>query len=102
MDALLEADACVLVLPCGASAHLEFGYAVGAEKLTAVLFPTGFDLTEIGEHRFSGPCPACDLSGETLCKLPERKIEPELMAKMADRICIGRGELLEWAERFLK
>jgi len=29
MDALRRADATVLVLPCGRSAHLELGYAVG-------------------------------------------------------------------------
>lgn len=37
MGALAEADACVLVLPCGRSAHLELGYAVGAGKFTAIL-----------------------------------------------------------------
>lgn len=37
MNALRACDACVLVLPCGRSAHLELGYAVGAGKVTAVL-----------------------------------------------------------------
>lgn len=37
MDALRACDACVLVLPCGRSAHLELGYAVGAGKLTIAL-----------------------------------------------------------------
>lgn len=37
MDALYDADAVVLVLPCGASAHLELGYAVGMGKHTAIL-----------------------------------------------------------------
>jgi hypothetical protein len=37
MDALDDADGCVLVLPCGRSAHLELGYAVGRRKFTAVL-----------------------------------------------------------------
>lgn len=37
MDALMGCDACVLVLPCGRSAHLELGYATGAGKLTVVL-----------------------------------------------------------------
>jgi nucleoside 2-deoxyribosyltransferase len=37
MDALQSCDACVLVLPCGRSAHLELGYAVGAGKPTFVL-----------------------------------------------------------------
>lgn len=37
MDALMACDQCVLVLPCGRSAHLELGYAVGAGKETFVL-----------------------------------------------------------------
>lgn len=37
MGALRECDACVLVLPCGRSAHLELGWATGAGKRTVVL-----------------------------------------------------------------
>lgn len=36
-DAMEWADTCVLVLPCGKSAHLELGWAVGAGKRTAIL-----------------------------------------------------------------
>ncbi|ORW07224.1 hypothetical protein AWC14_25010 [Mycobacterium kyorinense] len=36
-DAMLAADTFVLVLPCGRSAHLELGWAVGAGKRTAIL-----------------------------------------------------------------
>ncbi len=36
-DAMQRADTVVLVLPCGRSAHLELGWAVGAGKRTAVL-----------------------------------------------------------------
>jgi hypothetical protein len=36
-EAMERADAFVLVLPCGRSAHLELGWAVGAGKRTAVL-----------------------------------------------------------------
>jgi hypothetical protein len=39
MDALKACDACLLVLPCGRSAHLELGWAVGAGKKTVVLSP---------------------------------------------------------------
>lgn len=39
MSALEAASACVLLLPCGRSAHLELGYAVGARKLTVVYMP---------------------------------------------------------------
>lgn len=38
MEALAAADACVLVLPSGRSAHLEFGYAIGRGKISMVLF----------------------------------------------------------------
>lgn len=36
LEALQQADACVMVMPCGPSASMEFGYAVGARKLTIV------------------------------------------------------------------
>lgn len=39
MAALRACDACVLVLPCGRSAHLELGWAAGARKETIVLCP---------------------------------------------------------------
>ncbi len=39
MDALKRADACILVNPCGQSAHAELGYAAGAGKLTAAWCP---------------------------------------------------------------
>lgn len=37
MDALRECDACLLVLPCGRSAHLELGWACGEGKRTCIL-----------------------------------------------------------------
>lgn len=36
-DAMNRADTFVLALPCGKSAHLELGWAVGAGKRTAIL-----------------------------------------------------------------
>jgi hypothetical protein len=36
MDALKNCDICVLVLPCGKSAHLELGWAAGAGKRTCI------------------------------------------------------------------
>lgn len=36
MNALKWCDTCILLLPCGRSAHLEAGYAVGAGKEVAV------------------------------------------------------------------
>lgn len=39
MDALKSADIVVMVMPCGMSASLETGYAVGAGKPTCVFVP---------------------------------------------------------------
>jgi hypothetical protein len=39
MDALRGCDVCVMVMPCGMSASLETGFAVGAGKPTAVYVP---------------------------------------------------------------
>lgn len=36
-DAMKWAEVCVLVLPCGRSAHLELGWAVGAKRRTAII-----------------------------------------------------------------
>jgi hypothetical protein len=41
MDALTWCDVCVLVLPCGRSAHLEAGWAAGAGKVTIALLADG-------------------------------------------------------------
>ena len=41
MDALIESDAVVCVLPCGRSAHLELGYGIGAGKRTVLLWHDG-------------------------------------------------------------
>jgi hypothetical protein len=40
-DAMKWCDAMVLVMPCGRSAHLELGWAVGAGKRTAILLDDG-------------------------------------------------------------
>lgn len=43
-DAMQWADTFVLVLPCGRSAHLELGWAVGAGKRTSILLSqNGFE-----------------------------------------------------------
>ncbi len=41
MDALVNCDAVVCVLPCGRSAHLELGYGIGAGKRTVLLWHDG-------------------------------------------------------------
>lgn len=72
-DHMKWADTCVLVLPCGRSAHLEAGWMAGAGKQVIIL-------TQDGE-------------------------EPELMALLADHVCISIKEVLDaidpkaaWAE----
>lgn len=47
MKALADCDACVLVLPCGRSAHLELGFATGAGKRTIVLLDKTIDEPEL-------------------------------------------------------
>ena len=64
MDALKACDTVVLVLPCGRSAHLERGDAIGAGKKTSLFSPPGVH------------------------------IEPELMDKAADHLCLAGRELL--------
>lgn len=76
-NAMRWADAGVLLLPSGRSAHIEAGYFVGACKPLIIYIP---------------PCK------------PE-ELEPELMYKMSFKIVTGLGELLEacrHAEGFLK
>ncbi len=41
LRAMMAADAFLLVMPCGRSAHLELGWACGAGKKTAILLSDG-------------------------------------------------------------
>lgn len=67
--AMQWADTCILALPCGRSAHLELGWAVGAGKRTAIyLHPS-----ESGH------------------------VVPELMYRMVDFLASTPAELIEWA-----
>lgn len=68
MKYLDAADTVVLVLPCGKSAHLELGYAVGQGKKTAILL-------DPSEHN---------------------TIQPELMYKMVDYVTPSLFDLLGW------
>lgn len=40
-EAVNSCDACVLVLPCGRSAHLELGHVIGQGKPGYILYPYG-------------------------------------------------------------
>lgn len=75
MGALRRCEVCLLVLPCGRSAHLELGWAAGAGKRTAVVFPEGLTMVEVGP------------------------VEPELMLKVADEILVDADELWRWSFR---
>lgn len=59
------ADTCVLLMPCGRSAHIEAGYMKGRGKRLIVYYPT------------------TDRNG----------FEPDLMYLLADHIAIGPDEL---------
>jgi hypothetical protein len=71
MDALRWSDACVLVLPCGRSAHLELGWAAGAGKKSMALM-----MDENGPH------------------------EPELMYLMLDAVCTSQHEMISTLEKW--
>lgn len=70
-DAMKLADACVLVLPCGRSAHLEAGWFAGAGKPCWIMLED----------------PAAAV-----------RLEPELMYKMATCIVVGPRGVLEAVE----
>lgn len=65
-DAMKAADACVLVLPCGRSAHLEAGWMKGAGNKVIAYIPEGI------------------------------RIEPELMYGLLDGVTSDIQKLLSW------
>lgn len=72
-DAMKAADACVLVLPSGRSAHLEAGYFVGVGKpLYILLDPNEFDIRYGPNNEYS-----------TNPSNPQTGSNPELMYRMA-------------------
>ncbi len=105
MNALQSADACLLVYPCGKSAHLEMGWACGAGKRTAFFVPSDIEhpvgaAAEAmfkGHHLERGECLEC---GSTVrCMVPRKlrdDFEPELMVKMAESFLVGQSELAAW------
>jgi hypothetical protein len=102
ITALDECDACVLVLPCGASAHLELGEANGAKKKTAVLFPDPLLVQVILSEDQDGTItlgkPSNDRPMEYYPAARHLNIEPELMYKMVG--CVTDD--LETVVEFLK
>lgn len=41
-SALIWCDACLMVLPCGSSSHIELGHAIGAGKIGVIWAPVPF------------------------------------------------------------
>jgi hypothetical protein len=66
LDAMLWADAFVLVMPCGRSAHLELGWAVGAGKKTVILLGSGEPelMYKMADHVVSSAGDLFDIFGE--------------------------------------
>jgi hypothetical protein len=89
MGALRDADAVVLVLPAGASAHAEAGWAAGAHKPVFVLVP-------------EGPLDALyDVKATTHAVAQRAPWEPELMYKMfTGGICTSIDEVVEGLGRY--
>lgn len=59
LEALEWADTCVLVLPCGRSAHTEAGWLAGAGKRVFVLIPEMME-PELMYKLFDGVCDSID------------------------------------------
>ena len=72
MTALRKCSRLLLVLPCGASAHLELGHAIGAGKTVLIYFPADI--------------------------MPPQRMMPELMYMAADFICLSMDEVLSALE----
>jgi len=83
--ALRAAEVVVLVLPAGASAHSEAGWAAGAGKPVAVLVPEG-----TFEELY-------DAKATTHAVAPRAPWEPELMYKLYERIVTTVDEAVAWA-----
>lgn len=84
MEALRGCDACVLVLPCGRSAHLEAGFAVGAGKPLFVLIiePQEPELMYLMAYR-DVPGSICTDLSELLGELEKCQITIKLADKMS-------------------
>ena len=77
IEAMEACDTCVLVLPCGRSAHTEAGWFAGRGKKTMV----STNRPMVSTNR-------------PVVYIPERQ-EPELMYKLFDGVCSTMEELVE-------
>lgn len=74
MTALDEADVCVLVLPCGRSAHLEAGFAAGRGKTVLIYHPPGVEMEpELMYGMTRGVFADLDALIDEICEAERRK-----------------------------
>jgi hypothetical protein len=78
-NAMKWADTCVLVLPCGRSAHLEAGWMSGAGKKLVVYMPPA-----------TTPCQECGSTGLI-------KLFPGSITDQSCMGCAGEGHKLVWS-----
>ena len=96
MSALREANATILVMPCGRGAHLKLGMAIDKQK-TAVLLESkqSYHIRLAAAGHKPMACQACEGVGNcTLWDAPW--FEPELMLKAADLITDDIEEIVSW------
>lgn len=99
----LQADATLLVMPAGRSAHWEHGYAVGRGQQVATLYPVDIGLSSVDGHEPN--MSTCGKCFHKLCTLRTKlrsDFEPELMVKGGSGgILIGRRDLDFWLSMVL-
>ena len=78
IEAMTACDACVLVLPCGRSAHTEAGWFAGQGKKVYAFIPDKDSFENCGSNN----------------RAPVA-IEPELMYKLFTKVCINFEELIK-------
>ena len=103
--ALRWANACVLVMPCGRSAHLEAGWSVGQGKPTCFFFPTEWPastpvpvdlmhglgdiaLSERALKEWSEQlafCPRCDFRFKSECDVATHVMREHLSGRPGER-----------------
>jgi hypothetical protein len=102
LEAMHRADVCVLVLPCGRSAHLEAGWFAGSvDKKLIILLDTAETYAAYGHTCTTAPCAVCgDING---CHYARETVMPELSNKMADAICTDLYKVFdtldEWSQQ---
>lgn len=93
--ALDRCEACVMVLPCGASAHTEIGYCQGQHKRTVVLFPDEKLARSVAQNPSIRLGPQSDGTVKYYSYGRHVQVEPELMYKMFDFITDSVDEVVE-------